>query len=338
MSAPIGNILPQTGLTLACVRASLEGVPVQNTVKFAGIHYLSALLGPQRLEKDRLAYEPYSRLTPTGFPVEVAFGTPKDELRLTTEVGGPNVAAARRLDLAIERLHDIGCILGTADLAWCRAMQKGADLVYGAWASIRVQPNAHAFKLYSEVPLQSHDKAVAQLSAPGDLASCLTDRGARVTMVGLPSDSDPEFYFGVNGLRLDELPALYRRLGMPSGGNQVIEAIEAVQGRFVNRAAAIRQVGLSLRQVKGRAWIMSVFCQADDLFASGSATRRALLRAAPQFGCDFTGYEEFSRDAEFETDANRHCMLAFTPLRNGRLDLRVGLSPTPPPATDQLEA
>ena len=74
---------------------------------------------------------------------------------------------------------------------------------------------------------------------------------------------------------------------------------------------------------------MTFFCKGDDLLAGGAQPRRALLKAAPHLGCDLSGYEEFSKSVADETDDNRHCMLAFTPLPNGQVDLRVGLSPNP---------
>jgi hypothetical protein len=75
---------------------------------------------------------------------------------------------------------------------------------------------------------------------------------------------------------------------------------------------------------------MTLFCQADDLFSSGAQTRKALLNAAPFLGCDLSDYEAFSQSVAQEICENRHCMLAFTPQANGQVDLRVGLSPTPP--------
>lgn len=323
------NFSPMIDFTRSCVQASLQGVPVDPALKTVALKSLSALLEPADAAEHYQPYTPYSRLTPTGFPVEVAFGNPSTEVRFATEVGGMGPLPEQRLALAAERFHDLGHIVTPSLLAWCSEVQRDQLLKYGAWASIRVSKASQAYKLYVEVPLAAHVKAIENLHTPGDLAKVLTDRGARVTMLGLPCDNEVEYYFGLNGMRLEELPELYDKLGIRGGGCAVIKAIETVCGQYLNRATKSRQNGLSLKQTHAGEWLMTVFCQADDLFASGAQTRRALLRAAPHLGCDLSGYEEFSKAVADETDDNRHCMLAFTPLPNGQVDLRVGLSPTP---------
>ncbi len=313
------------GLTKACVQASLLGVPVDPAVKSAGARVLTHLLAPEDPQDDCGPFQQYSLLTPSGFPVEMAFGNPSQELRFTTEVGGQSPPHHTRLALAEDRLHAIGHRVHPIDLAWCSDLQSSHRLSYGAWVSMRLGPSLQASKLYVESPLEAHGLALAQLHAPGNLAEHLHQRGARVTMIGLPEGGDPEFYFGVNGLRLNEIPDLFARLGQFDAGKAVISALETLSGRFLNTAIRQRQTGISLKQLHGGGWLMSVFFQAADLYASGSQTRRSLLRAATSLQCDLSAYEQFSQDVAEETDDDRHCMLALTPLPNGRVDLRVGL-------------
>ncbi|MGJ8618310.1 MAG: hypothetical protein ACSHWS_15820 [Sulfitobacter sp.] len=325
----MNNFSPMTDFTRSCVQASLKGVPVDHAVKLAALRSLTVLLDPVDVTENHSPYTPYSRLTPTGFPVEVAFGNPATEVRFATEVGGMAPLPEQRLALVAERFHDLGHIVDPILLDRCADLQQGQTLKYGAWASLRISAAAQAFKLYAEVPLAAHAEAIQDFHPPGDLAKVLTARGARVTMLGLPCDGEVEFYFGLNSMRLDELPDLYNKLGIPGGGDAVIKAIETVCGKFLNPAAKNRQNGLSLKQLHTGEWLMTVFCQADDLFGSGAQTRRALLKAAPLLGCDLSGYEAFSQLVADEVEDNRHCMLAFTPLPNGKVDLRVGLSPSP---------
>lgn len=326
----MASFLPMADLTRSCIQASLIGVPVDHAVKMAALASLSVLLEPADGIEYRTPYKPYSRLTPTGFPVEVAFGNPSNELRFATEVGGAAPSSMHRLALTAERFHDLGHVVDPALLAWCEGLQDGQTLKYGTWASLRVGEATHACKLYVEVPLDVHSRAIERFNPPGDLANVLTRLGARITMLGLTDDDEIEFYFGLNGMRLDKLPELYDRMGVTGGGGAVIKALEAVCGRYLNRAVNNRQNGLSFKQTHTGEWLMTVFCQADDLFASGAQTRKALLHAAPMLECDLSSYEAFSRPVRREVVENRHCMLAFTPLPNGKVDLRVGLSPTPP--------
>jgi hypothetical protein len=210
---------------------------------------------------------------------------------------------------------------------WAAGLQAGHGLKYGAWAGVRHRDGGDRFKLYVESPSGSHVSALQACAIPPHAAHELTARGARLTMLGLTDQGEIEFYFGVNGLRYRELSAIFGWFGCQDRAAHVVEAIEMVCGRFLNRAARNRQNGFSAKQAEGGAWCVSFFAQTHDLFDSGSYTRQALLRAAGPIGCDLTSYEVFSRPASEEFEFNRHCMLSFTPLPDGRMDLRVGISP-----------
>lgn len=322
--------LPMVELTRSSVKASLKGVPVEGSIKKAALQSLTVLLEPAIPTEVNLPYSAYSRLTPTGFPVEVAFGNPSSELCFVTEIGGSLPLSEQRLALGAERFHALGHVVNPSLLAWCEELQKDQKLKFGALASIQVSDSTQDFKLYVEIPPEAQAVAMQEFNPHGDIANLLTERGARLTMLGLPDDDEVEFYFDLNAMRLDELPSLYKVLGVSGGFHAVIKALETVCGRYLNRAINSRQNVLCFKRTNCGDWVMTLFCQADDLFSSGAQTRNALLKAAPFLGCDLSDYEAFSQPVAQEVCENRHCMLAFTPRANGKVDLRVGLSPTPP--------
>ena len=172
--------------------------------------------------------------------------------------------------------------------------------------------------------------AVFSSPLPIERAKVSTEYAALLTMLGLPNDDEIEFYFDLNGMRLTELPYLYQKLGVSVGSHAIIEALEAVCGSYLKRAINSCQNVLCFKRTNCGDWVMTLFCQADDLFSSGAQTRKALLNAVPFLGCDLSDYESFSQLVAQEICENRHCRLAFTPQANGQVDLRVGLSPTPP--------
>ncbi len=322
--------LPMAELTQSCVEASLKGVPVEDSIKKTALQSLAVVLDPAVSAERNLPYAAYSRLTSTGFPVEVPFGNPSNKLCFVTEIGGSFPLVERRLALGAERFHALGHVVNPSLLSWCEELQKGQKLKFGALASIQASDSTQDFKLYVEIPPEAYAVAMQEFNPPSDLANFLTEGGARLTMLGLPDDDEIEFYFDLNAMRLTELPHLYQKLGVCNGSHAIIEALEAVCGSYLKRAINSRQNVLCFKRTNCDDWMMTLFCQADDLFSSGAQTRSVLLKAAPFLGCDLSDYEAFSQPVAQEVCENRHSMLGFTPQANGQVCLRVGLSPTPP--------
>jgi hypothetical protein len=324
-------------VALSLIAASLGNLALTEKDGERTVSVLSQLLAPFAEEDGESPHSGgleglRSSLTPTGFPVEFSFGNPATEVRYVTEVGGRGVSKSGRLDLARRRLCSLGAQWDPEQLERAASLQAGSALKYGAWAGVRHNA-CERFKLYTEVPLSNHGLAMRLCSVGEDEAARLTARGARLIMLGLTDQGETEFYFGINGLRYSELAVIFGWFGMQDSAEPVVEAVEAVCGRFLNRSSRNRQNGFSARRMANGQWRMSFFAQTHDLFGSGSQTRRALLRAAPGFGCDLARYEAFSRFAAGEFDSDSHTMLTFTPLQDGSVDLRVGLSLQSPPGS-----
>ncbi|MEH6517817.1 MAG: hypothetical protein V7742_14120 [Halioglobus sp.] len=277
----------------------------------------------------------WSLLTPSGYPVEVAFGSPADELRFTTEVGGAGVAPSDRLALAVQRLGHVATPISSGDAAWCAAIQSGALVRWGAWVSLCVGPRGVRRKLYAEVPAAGHESAIDRVEASTHFIDQLIDQGARLIMVGLPEGESWEYYFGLRGLRYSDLPRLLDPVGVPGDGARIVKALETLCGRYLNQSRPNRQSGLSCRKQRDGSLQLTLFCQASDLFLSDAETRRALLRAAPYLGVDLRSYAAFTETLAQDAD-NTHCMVALTPLPGGRIDLRIGVSPPLPAAAVPL--
>ncbi|MEZ0073236.1 hypothetical protein [Planotetraspora sp. GP83] len=75
----------------------------------------------------------WSRLTPSGFPVELTVGAADGCLRWTVEVAGPEVADSRRLPLAAALLAAWGQAPDPALAEELRRAQVGVELRFGAW-------------------------------------------------------------------------------------------------------------------------------------------------------------------------------------------------------------
>jgi hypothetical protein len=331
----MGAPQPVENVALSLIAASLRDLALTEKDRERTVSVLSQLWAPfsegEAESPDPGGLEGFcSSLTPTGFPVEFSFGNPATEVRCVTEVGGRGIPKSGRLELARRRLCSIGAQWDPEQLEWAAGLQAGSALKYGAWAGVRHNDGCERFKLYTEVPLSNHGLAMRSCPVGEDEAAKLTARGARLIMLGLTDRGETEFYFGINGLRYRELAVIFGWFGAQDSAEPVVEAIEAICGRFLNRSGPNRQNGFSARRMADGQWRMSFFAQTHDLFDSGSQTRRALLRAAPEFGCDLAPYEAFSRFAAAEFDSNSHTMLTFTPLRDGSVDLRVGLSLPPP--------
>jgi hypothetical protein len=217
----------------------------------------------------------WSRLTPTGFPIELTVA--RDALRRwTSEVAGPEVAEASRLGLVAEVLGEAGTPVPAGLLDSLRAHQSRGTLRYGAWLGGRSPegPGPARYKLYAEVP---RDAALDVSALPGAMRRMLehTPGTGRVRMIGVePARHRCEVY-----LRLDPIePEDLRPLFSAAGCGSALDILEAVLPDGTRRLRG-RPLGLSIASADGAPAEVSLTMAARSFFPGSPQLLAALVPA-----------------------------------------------------------
>jgi hypothetical protein len=226
----------------------------------------------------------WSRLTPSGFPVELTAGPPGTPVHWAAEVAGPELPDPQRLGLAAELLACAGQPVDAELLATLRIAQHragghagpgGTGLRYGAWLGGREGPGAPPrLKLYSELPAGT---VVAALGLPAEIGAALRGLPDAVVprMLGVdPSAGKIELY-----LRLpDRDPAGLAPFLHSVGHGRAVGALERGLVDGLRRLAG-RRLGLSIAAGGGPGLELALFVTARTLFA---VEPDMLLNIAPQ--------------------------------------------------------
>lgn len=266
-----------------------------------------------------------SCLTGDGFPVEVAFCTADDRLRMTVEPGPAASDPGQRLHLADEAL------------AWCSgralprqvrdrigSLQDGGPLRYGAWLGCRFGDGEPAFKVYAEVP------AGRDLGPLWPTPLALTDREVVPRMVAVGAAGGAvETYVRVPSLLPEHLPAVLDPVGLADRAGWLLAHLEEVYGHAVRGRIPGPSVGVSY--VLGSAPRVSVHLYARAVWGGDARIRRGFLRAARALGWDSRAYEEVSATlASRDSWKTYHGLLGITLAADGSPALTIGLRPVAP--------
>ncbi|GLX10724.1 hypothetical protein [Microbispora sp. NBRC 16548] len=261
-----------------------------------GLHVLPPLLDAavSRLEQSTWpeAVTRWSRLTPSGFPVELTIGG--DALRWTAEAAPPEVADSARLDLAVAILAAHGQAPDPALADALRHAQAGADLRFGAWIGGRESParaGAFRLKLYAEIPPAFPPPG---LSAPSSFPWRLLPYGARARMLGVePARGRTEVYVrlpAVDPLAL--LPFMYA-----TGHGAALGGVERGLADGLGRLRG-RRLGLSVARESDGATELALFASARTLFPAEPAMLAALVRGLGDGGTWRVGLVTLGLDPE----------------------------------------
>lgn len=217
----------------------------------------------------------WSRLTPTGFPIELTVADSDSGLRWTTEIAGPEVADARRLDLVALRLAAAKQPISPQVLAALQSMQQGRELGYGAWLGGRaIDGAATRFKLYGEIPL---GVSLHALPLPPALreAAAHAPLGTLPRMIGVePARDRIELYSRLPSLAPEDLRPLLRAAGHDRG----LSALERGLPGGARRLAG-RRIGVSLAVGAAGAIDVALFVSARSLFPAAPEVIRRLVPA-----------------------------------------------------------
>jgi hypothetical protein len=266
-----------------------------------------------------------SRLTGDGYPVEVAFCTADDRLRLTVEPGSRGVGAGERLarvEAALRRCTGAG--LAPPLRRRLAALQAPGPLRYGAWLGCRFGIGEPAYKVYAEAP----EGRVHGADWPVPLA--LPDREVGVRMVAVAPTGEPtETYLRVPSLRPEHLPAVLAPVGLAERVAWLLGYLEEAYGHPIRDRIPGPSVGISY--VLGATPRVSLHLYARAVWGGDARIRRGFLRAGRALGWDARGYEEVSAPLAGRDEwRTYHGLLGITVPADGDPALTIGLRPVAP--------
>ncbi|MEU1973661.1 hypothetical protein ABZ477_18540 [Microbacterium sp. NPDC019599] len=223
-----------------------------------------------------LAWES-SCLTPTRYPVEVAFTSATDELRTAVDVIAPEDDRRTALDEAarIGRLFgSAGLDPETADLL--RRHQHGLPLRFGAWLGSRHAAVSTAHKLYVEVdPDPARARELAEALAP-EAWRALAGAGAlRFIGIGLDDPHAVELYARPAHTDGDLLRVLCARAGMAELAGPLADAAVGTDG-----AGSGRNLAVSVASAADRVTAVAAFTSAHQRLRRDHRVREAVLAQA----------------------------------------------------------
>ncbi|MFT3801357.1 MAG: hypothetical protein QM766_09085 [Burkholderiaceae bacterium] len=217
----------------------------------------------------------WSRLTPTGFPVEVTVADDAPRLCWSAEIAPPEVSESDRLRLVAREMAAHGQPIDAGAQARLQALQDRAELRFGAWLGGREEAHAPPrFKLYAELPEQVDIDA---LPVPGALRqACRHVRsGTRARMLGIePARGRTEIYLRLPASDIESLLPLASAVGQPN-------ALAALDRHLPDgrRRLAGRRLGASLAWSAGAGFEIAIFVSARTLFPGAP---ELLHRLAPK--------------------------------------------------------
>jgi hypothetical protein len=219
--------------------------------------------------------ECWSRLTPTGFPIELTVTDADPILRWTTEIAGPEIADARRLGLVAMRLTAAGQPVPPLLLEALQTAQRGRDLKYGAWLGGRAIDDAQSrFKLYGEIPSGASFHTIPLPPALREATAHAPD-GTLPRMIGIePARRRIEIYMRLPTLDPDDLRPLLNAAGHAHG----LDVLERRLPDGKQRLAG-RRLGISLATRAAESIEVALFVSARSLFPAAPEMLRGLVPA-----------------------------------------------------------
>jgi hypothetical protein len=273
-----------------------------------------ALAPTHRSRWPELAWQA-SRLTNTGYPVELAWSSRDPSIRWTAEAAGPDTPEAERLPAALEVLRRLGGGIAVPD--WM-ARQPGQALRFGAWIGGRHNVARDAYKLYIDL---------AGTEPPPDLlpSAVVAAMPRRIVwrMAGLGAGAGQvELYGRLPRPEAWEVTRMLDRCGIEPAA--VVRLATEATGRTGEDLP--RTAGLSLAFVDGRPTAAGLFFPAGLLLGSDPAISAALRAIALRQGWDMAIYEAVLGHVGND-GRSRHGMIGIGADADGAAWMQVGLRP-----------
>jgi hypothetical protein len=320
--APAAGQPGPAGALPAALRHALSAYPDASAARADRV---VRVLLRERLENPSGAAWGSSRLTGDGFPVEVAFSTADDRLRLTLEPGSSGLDPARRLALAVHRVEAAGGhAVAPEILQALTSRNTSGPLRYGAWVGCRVGPDATAFKVYAEVP-------DPRLRWPGHPGPFLGDRDVALRMIAhVPGTGESETYFRIPSLLPEHLPAVLAPAGAEHRAGLLLAWVEALYGHRVRGRLPGPSLGVSYSCTAG-VTSSTIHFYARALWGGDRRIRACFAAAATRMGWDPAAYLAVTAPlADAAGWRTSHGIVGLTLGAGSALSLSLGVRPVAP--------
>lgn len=258
-----------------------------------------------------------SRVTPSGYPVELGFTGAGGQMRAIAEVAGPEVDPHERVIRALELAQPADL----ADIEPVLHAQRRATLRYGAWVGVRASPGRAATrKVYLEAPPGSFPSSPATV-----LNSIGVDAATGVV----------ERYVRAHQMTQRRLTELLERVGVGGRESELVEAIDDCVSPSLRPGLSDAPAGFSVAASEVGT-ITAVHLPAWRLGGSDGDVRARLLSAAQHHGWDLGAYACASAPlaARHRGAPRAHGIVAWVLAPGRPVLLHVGL--TPPSAVPQF--
>ena len=274
-----------------------------------------------------------SRLTPNGYPLELAFATDERALRYTAEIAAPEAEPAGRLARARELLRALGAgELPESEFSRYESLQRGAELHWGTWIGGRHDAGGDRYKLYVEVAKAGYEELVREWLGERAL---LERAGLRLVMIGqeLPSGRR-ELYFHAGELAWWEIARLLGRFGLAAREEELAKWMDALWGRRVRQWLARERggdFGFSVSPAtESKPLVLTLLARAPRVLGDDARAREKLLGVASRFAVDLSDYEVLSGALGSASGGSHHGMIGIAIAEVGGLRLQVGIEPCVP--------
>ena len=270
-----------------------------------------------------------SRLTGSGYPLELGFTTSNASVRVTTD---PALSVARPAD----RLAEVAIIAHSMNSQPLPAglqeslcnLQQG-PLKYGAWLGLRSA--SQGYKIYSEVAKRSNgDWKSAFPTAAARMSASRLIRQATLRIVGYDSNADSlEFYFKPANLDPDCCADLLAPMGIGGAYPATRDFIEDAYGHRIRSRWPGGNIGVSysMRSNAENAAI-TLYFHARSFWGRDANIRKRFARYGQRAGIDVSVYRHHTRGCiGNETCLTQHGLLGFVIKPHEAIDLCIGYCP-----------
>jgi hypothetical protein len=218
----------------------------------------------------------WSRLTPTGFPVELWIRDGDPRLRWAAEIAGPELPEGDRLGSVASLMAEGGQAVPEELLARLHDLQRGRQLRFGAWLGAREHPTEPvSFKLYAEVPGDADPTALGMPDMVRDALACCP-LGTTWSTFGIePGRSRRELYVAPPVVELEQLLPALHTLRHP-------DSLACLERALPDGLARLRgrRLGLSVTHDGRDSLEVSIFVAVRSLFPGDPDRIVALFPAA----------------------------------------------------------
>lgn len=279
-------------------------------------------------EQISISEDPVSKLTASGYPLELAYVWPAKSFRYTADFL-PGGSPINRLHQSIQHVGQVSNPIQHKMLQQLQSWVKSFDSKYGAWVGGRCKKGKIQKKLYVEVPA----KAPWQSWDVGKFASrCLFAKNVRLVMMGFTPDTGlSEFYYRMDGLNIPALRPLMEYYGISDRSSEMIEMLQELHQRHIRFEIPSSNLGFSVTiDAKQETQSFTLYTIAESLLGRDDQIIENVSNFGRQQGWDMDLYTEAISNVPIEGHdlyPTMHGMVGLVAANNGPIQFTVGWAP-----------